>query len=67
MVNPFRRLMSSIIAVADAFNGLATAVREVTAQIESRYEGPEDQEPDTIDVTPATNGRGRRKRVGAKR
>ena len=67
MTNPFRRLMSSIVAVADAFNGLATAVRAVTTQIETRHDAIEDQEPETIDVTPATNGRSRRKRVGAKR
>ena len=63
-MNVFRKLMHAIDTVADAFNGLASAIREVTAQIESRYEGLEDQQPDTIDVTPATNGKSRRKRIG---
>ena len=63
-MNVFRKLMRAIDTVADAFNDLATAVREVTTQIEARYEGFEDQQPDTIDVTPETNGKGRRKRIG---
>ena len=67
MPNPFRRLISSIVAVADAFQALATAVRAITAQIETRCEGIEESEPETIDVTKATNGKGRRKRVGARR
>ena len=44
-MNVFRKLMHAIDTVADAFNGLASAIREVTAQIESRYDGLEDQQP----------------------
>ena len=63
-MNVFRKLMHAIDTVADAFNGLASAIREVTAQIESRYEGLEEHGPETIDVSPVTNGKGRRKRIG---
>ena len=66
MPNPFRRLMSSIVAVADAFQGLAAAVRAVTSQIETRCEEIEESEPGTIDVDPTANG-ARRKRVAARR
>ena len=62
-MNPFRTLMSSIVAVADAFHGLATAVRAITAQIEARHESLDNQDSIAIDVTPSTNGKGRRKRL----